>query len=95
VNDYAAFDSGEGGKKATYFVKGTVVDSVGAPVNGVTINCFRTSDNLFVGTTTSLYDGTYMVSTPYIGVSHFIVAYIAGSPDKEGTTVNNLTPTVS
>ena len=92
---YEPWSLGEGGKRGSYFVKGQVLDSVSAAVGGATVSLFRTSDNLYIASVGSDSSGNYMCPTPYPGVSHFIVAYIASAPDKAGTTVSNLTPTAS
>jgi hypothetical protein len=86
---------GDGGKQAWYFIKGQVLNASAVPQTGVIVRGFRTSDNAYIGATTSDVNGNYMLPTPYSGVSHFIVAYEAGAPDIAGTTVNNLTPTAS
>lgn len=95
LDEYDPFEAGEGGKRGTYFINGQVLDNLSAPVGGVVVNGFRTSDNLFVGTDTTNSDGRYRIPTPYIGVSHFVVAYLDIATDTFGTTVNNLTPTSS
>lgn len=92
---YEEWSYGYGGKRGSYFVKGQVLDSVGAPVGGATVSLFRTSDRLYIASVGTDSNGNYMCPTPYPGVSHFIVAYLASAPDKAGTTVNNLTPTAS
>ena len=38
-------------------------------------------------------DGSYDLPTNFPGVNHYVVAYIAGSPDRAGTTANTLVPT--
>ena len=92
---YEPWSHGDGGKRGSYFVKGQVLDNASAPVGGATVMVFRTSDNLYIASAGSDSNGNYMCPTPYPGVSHFIVAYIASAPDKAGTTVTNLTPTAS
>jgi hypothetical protein len=81
-----------GGKTTPVFVTGQCVDNTGAILANAVVLGFRQSDNLFVGRTTSDANGNYSLGSPYPGVSHFIVAYLAGSPDVAGTTVNNLIP---
>lgn len=84
-----------GGKQAWYWIKGLVKDGSSVPQAGATVKCFRQSDGLFVGQSISDANGQYQVPTPWIGVAHFVIAYLAGAPDRAGTTVNNLTPTSS
>lgn len=86
---------GSGGKQATYYVTGNVTDSTGSPANGVTVKLYRTSDDLYVSSGVSDASGNYGCYTPYTGVSHYAVAYLAGSPDKTGTSLNTLTPTAT
>ena len=66
-------------------------DSTGAPLAGCTIMVFRTQDRSFVGETVS--DGSGNWTLPMLkGGPFFTVEYLAGSPDRAGTSVNTLTP---
>ena len=94
-DSYEPWSPGDGGKRGDHFIKGQVLDGNGTPQTGVAILGFRTSDNLYVGRTTSDSNGTYMLATPYPGVAHFVIAYLDGAPDQAGTTVNDLIPTAS
>jgi hypothetical protein len=51
-----------------------------------------TSTDVYTGEAQSRADGSYAVPTQYPGVAHYMVAYIPGSPDRGGTTVNTLIP---
>lgn len=96
--DHASYEEWSGGfygKAGSYYLKGQVVNASDVPQTGVVVKGFRTSDDLFVGQTTSDSSGNYMLATPYSGVSHYIVAYLDTATDLVGTTVNNLTPTAS
>jgi hypothetical protein len=84
--------SGSAGKTSPVFIAGQCLNSVGAILAGATVLGFRQSDKRFVGQTTSDANGNYSIGSPYPSVNHFIVAYLAGSPDVAGTTVNNLVP---
>jgi len=78
------------------FIRGDCVDDVSAVVANATIQAFRTSDDVFVGESTSYLDGTYICPVATVaGVQHYIVAYKPGSPDIAGTTVNTLTSTLA
>ena len=73
-----------------FTLSGITKDNTGAILGSCVVNVFRTSDNVFIGTTTSdAVTGAYSYSG--IGqVDHFEVSYKAGSPDVAGTTVNTL-----
>lgn len=76
------------------FLKGMVVDTSDAPLSGVDLQAFVTSTDAYAGyNVQSRTDGSYDLATNYPGVNHYIVAYLSGSPDRGGTTLNTLTPT--
>lgn len=81
------------GNQTLKFLKGQCIDASAAVIPGATVQAFRTSDDTFAGyEVQSREDGTYDLATNFPGVNHYIVAYIAGSPDRAGTTVNTLVP---
>lgn len=81
------------GTQTLKFIKGQCVDASGNALSGVVVQGFRTSDDSFAGyEVQSRTDGSYDLATNFPGVSHYLVAYIAGSPDRAGTTVNTLVP---
>jgi hypothetical protein len=81
------------GQQSLKFIKGMCVDASGAALSGVNVRAFRSSDNAFAGyTVQSRQDGSYDLPTNFPGVNHFVDAYLAGSPDTAGTTVNTLVP---
>ena len=80
------------GKSNYVFITGQCLDGNGAPLAGAVVKGFRTSDNLYVGQTTSDSNGNYSFGSPYVGVNHYLEAYLPGSPDIAGTTVNTLIP---
>ncbi len=73
-------------------IGGFTRDSNGATIGGCTVNLFRTSDNVFIASTTSDSSGYFHIPAT-TGANYFLVGYLAGSPDVEGTTVNTLTAT--
>lgn len=82
------------GNGATKFIMGTCKDSVGNTVSGAIVQGFLTSNDQYIGETTSNTNGDYELSTPYPSpATHYLVAYRPGSPDIAGTTVNTLTGT--
>lgn len=82
------------GCQSLKFLKGTCRDVSNNPLSGVILQGFRTSDDAPVGIEVqSRADGSYDLPTIYGAVPHYVVAYLPGSPDRAGTTVNTLTPT--
>lgn len=81
------------GQQSLKFIKGQCVDASDAPLSGVNVQAFRTTDDAFAGYgVQSREDGSYDLATNFPGVAHYIVAYLPGSPDRAGTTVNTLVP---
>lgn len=81
------------GTQTLKFIKGACVDASDTVIPGATVQAFRTSDDAFAGyEVQSREDGSYDLATNFPGVNHYVVAYIAGSPDRGGTTLNTLTP---
>jgi hypothetical protein len=82
------------GTQSLKFLKGVCRDVSNNPLSGVVVQAFRTSDDTFAGyEVQSRGDGSYDLATNFPGVAHYAVAYLAGSPDRAGTTVNTLIPT--
>lgn len=80
------FPGGGGWLKFT----GVTKDSGGSPLGGATVQLIHTSDDAFIQQQTSDPVGNYAVYSPYAD-GHYLVAYLPGSPDVAGTTVNTLT----
>lgn len=71
-------------------ISGITRDTNSVVLGSVTVQLFRTLDDLLMDQRTSdPNSGEYSVYTPDTG-NHYIVAYKAGSPDVAGTTVNTL-----
>ncbi len=70
-------------------ITGVTRDSLGNALGNCTLELFYTATNTLAAVTTSDASGNYSFS---IGpsLSCYIVAYLAGSPDVAGTTVNTL-----
>lgn len=82
------------GTQTLKFIKGTTVDVSDNVLSGVVVQAFRTSDDAFAGyEVASRTDGSFDLATNFPGVNHYLVAYLAGSPDRTGATLNTLTPT--
>jgi hypothetical protein len=91
---YEPFSWDGDGCQTLKFIKGQAVDAADVAISGAIIQAFRTLDDAFAGyEVQSRTDGSYDVPTNFPGVAHYAVAYIAGSPDRGGTTVNTLIPT--
>lgn len=82
------------GAQSTKFIKGVTVDGAGVPIAGVTVEAFITATDLRDGPgEVSAGDGTFRAGVYQGTGNHYLVAYITGSPDKAGTTLNTLAPT--
>jgi len=91
---YEPFTCDGEGTQTLKWLKGTVVDVSGNGLSGAQLHAFRTSDDAYAGyEVESRTDGSYDLPTPYSGANHYVVAYLAGSPDRAGTTANTLVPT--
>lgn len=71
---------------------GVTLNASGAPLGGCTVQLFNTATGAIVDTQVSDSAGNYKVSDPN-GVPCFLVAYLPGSPDVAGTTIDELTGT--
>lgn len=92
-NGYEPFSCDGEGSQSLKFIKGQCIDISSNPLSGVVVQAFRTSDDTFAGyEVQSRGDGSYDLATNFPGVNHYVVAYLAGSPDRAGTTVNTLIP---
>lgn len=94
VQDWFVPPATSDGSQSIKFIKGMCVDTSDVAISGASVQAFRTSDNTFGGyVVQSRPDGSYDVPTLWSGVAHFVVAYLAGSPDRTTATLNTLTPT--
>lgn len=93
IDLYEPYSCDGPGQQSLKFIKGLCVDTSDAPLSGAILHAFRTSDDAFGGyEVESRTDGSYDLATNFPGVAHYVVAYLAGSPDRAGTTVNTLVP---
>jgi hypothetical protein len=72
-------------------ISGVTRDSAGATLAACTVTLYRTVDNVMVDSVTSDANGAYAFGSASASFTYYIVAYLAGSPDVAGTTVNTLT----
>jgi hypothetical protein len=78
-------------RPSQYVVSGVTRDATGAPLGGCTVKLFETISGLFRGYTISDANGNYAIEIAGDrGLSLFAEAYLAGSPDVAGTTINTL-----
>lgn len=74
-----------------FIISGITKDSTGAPIGGCTVKLYTATDDVLRYTAISdLATGAYSFSVPSNGWTFYAVAYLAGSPDVAGTTVNTL-----
>ncbi len=74
----------------SYEITGVTKDSTGAALGGCTVKVYRTTDDVLVGTQVSDAAGNYNIQVAASSLAYYVVAYLAGSPDVSGTTVNTL-----
>ena len=90
---YETWAFGEGGTYRPKQISGIIYQSDGVtPQPGAIVELYLTSTNAPVAVATSGQDGSYSIGTPFTGQNHYVVAYLAGTPDVAGTSVNTLTP---
>jgi hypothetical protein len=70
-------------------VTGVTKDSTGASLAACTVTLFCTNNNAPQSSTVSDGSGNYTLTANVSG-PYYVVAYKAGAPDVEGTTVNTL-----
>jgi hypothetical protein len=73
-----------------YTVSGVTRDSVGNPLGSCTVHLFRSKDDTLVDQQVSDASGNYTFITANPADTYYVVAYLAGSPDVAGTSVNTL-----
>ena len=72
-------------------VSGTTRNAAGAVLGGCNVKLFQTGTDIELGTTVSdPILGTFTITSYVDGVTCYLVAYLPGSPDVAGTTVNTL-----
>ena len=71
-------------------LNGITRDSTGAALGNCAVEIFRTWDDVRIGKTTSDGAGNFQFFPTSSG-PYYLVAYLPGSPDVAGTTVNTLT----
>lgn len=85
------FEHPAGGSTRWGFV-GVTRDVYGSPLPFAVVKAFLTATDEKTDQVLSDGNGAFTITTPYLGMGHYLVAYKAGAPDVEGTTVNTLLP---
>lgn len=76
---------------ATVFrIAGVTRNSAGAAIGLCQVQLFRTSDDVFFDEIQSDAAGNFEFRGASLPTNYYLVAYLAGSPDVMGTTVNTL-----
>jgi hypothetical protein len=70
-------------------ISGVTRDTNSAALGAVTVDLFRSVDDLWLATTVSDASGNYAFYSTILG-PYYCVAYLSGSPDRAGTTVQTL-----
>lgn len=71
-------------------IAGVTRDSTGAALAGCTVHLFRTATDCEVDEIVSDGSGNYSFPNVTAAEGYYVVAYLPGSPDVAGTTVNTL-----
>lgn len=74
-----------------YRIGGITKDAAGNALPACTVKLYQTGNDLEIDRTVSDANGNYSFSTLGPAENYYCVAYLAGSPDRAGTTVNTLT----
>ena len=90
---------GESGTLRPYYIRGQCIDLNGNPLPGATVsalipNALAGQPDIWVAESISDTQGMYAVPSVYRTSPHYLVAYLPGSPDVAGTTVNTITPSL-
>ncbi len=94
VGNYAPWHFGFGGCQSSKFIMGQCKRADETPIGGAVVQCYRTSDDMFVSETTTDDNGRYECKCPNTPTDqHYLVAYYNSAIDLAGTTVNTLIPT--
>lgn len=73
---------------------GVTRDSSGVALAACTVKLYRTIDDAFIYQTISDGSGNYIFDGVQQGFTYYVVAYLVGSPDTAGTTLNTLVGTL-
>lgn len=69
---------------------GVTKNSTGVPLGGCSVDLFETISKRYVASTVSDVSGNYEFRSASLSTAYQVVAYLPGSPDVAGVTVNTL-----
>ena len=82
------------GTQTKRFIRGVTNDADGNPLSGVIVQGFVTATDAYVGEVQSMTDGTYILGTETVaGTAHYLVAFLAGSPNRAAASDNTILST--
>lgn len=91
---YEPFSCDGEGTQSKRFIRGVTKDVDDNVLSGVIVQGFVTATDAYVGEVASLTDGTFMLGTETApGVAHYLVAFLAGSPNRAAASDNTITST--
>lgn len=91
---YEPFSCDGEGTQTKRFIRGQTLDADGNPLSGVIVQGFVTATDAYVGEVQSMTDGTYILGTETAaGTAHYLVAFLAGSPNRAAASDNTILPT--
>jgi hypothetical protein len=73
-------------------ITGVSRDNTGAALGACVVKCYRAWDDLMIAQTVSDGSGNFTLN-PSTSGPYYLVWYLAGSPDRAGTSVNTLVAT--
>jgi hypothetical protein len=82
---------GESGWSRPNFIRGVCAYANGVGVPQATVESYISANGALDGSSTTDSMGNYAVPCYYSG-NHYVTAYLSGSPDVAGITVNTLVP---
>jgi hypothetical protein len=77
---------------AAFRLTGVTRDSAGVPLGNCRVHLFNSAD-VEIAETVSDGSGNFSFTTDQNSGTYYLVAYLAGSPDRAGTSANTLTLT--
>jgi hypothetical protein len=77
-----------------FIITGVTRDKAGVAIGGCSVDLYRTTDDVRILQTTSDSNGNFLFSLPNDSYqAYYMVAYLAGSPDISGVTINTIRTT--
>jgi len=89
------FNSQQQAFRSFWIISGVTKDSAGAALGLCAVHLFDTGTDIEYAETISDASGNYSFTVPGNSSANYMVAYLTGSPDVAGTTVNTIYPTLT